>query len=57
MEGYRPGPQNGDFDAHLLADSVDNARFARGARWAVGIVAALIAASLASAILSLASVL
>jgi len=55
MENYQPTTENSDLDWGLLTDSVDSARFARRARWAVGIVTTLIAASLVSAIASLAS--
>ena len=48
---------NGNIDWRLVGDDLDNARFARGARWATGFVAALIVASVASAIFTLASVL
>ena len=48
---------NGNIDWRLVDDDLDNARFARGARWASSFVAALIVASVASAVFSLASVL
>lgn len=48
---------NGNLDWRMVDDDADNAQFARGARWAVGIVTTLIAASVASAIFTLASAL
>jgi hypothetical protein len=55
VNSHQPRSENGDFDGRLLADSVDDARFARRVRWVISIVATLIAASVASAIVSLAS--